>query len=317
MFSKISLDINGQKAEYREEILTGIRCRISPSREERGLNALRIPETAAMKESCPFCPENIEKVTPCFENGTRIHVGESTTFPNIYPFGENHIVTVITEEHCPKEITERQICDSLKGQYLGLKEKNGFASINWNNLPSAGASMIHPHLQGLSDRMPTYLTSLYIEKSREYFERTGTNYWPSLIESEKESDRYLFGDEVIWCANPVPLGEKEIRGYLPFSSFDRLEDFIPVIAGGIRRVIGIYEKAGNHAFNLSIRFGKEENEKYFRAFVSMIARIDPNPLSISDSAFMERLHFEPVVMTLPETIKKRDKGYKTAVNPSD
>jgi UDPglucose--hexose-1-phosphate uridylyltransferase len=309
MFSKISLEIKGQKAECREEILTGIRCRISPSREERGLNELRIPETPAMKESCPFCQENIEKFTPRFENGTRIHVGESTTFPNIYPFGENHIITVITKEHCPQEITERQILDSLKGQYLGLKGKNGFASINWNYLPSAGASMLHPHLQGLSDSAPTYLTSLYMERSKKYFEKMGTNYWHSLIEAERESERYLFGDEIIWCANPVPIGEKEIRGYLPFSSFDHFEEFIPGIAHGIRRVIGIYKRAGNHAFNLSVRFGKEENEKYFRAFVSIIARINPNPMSTSDSAFMERLHLEPVVMTLPEKIKKRDEEF--------
>ena len=306
MFSKTLLEINGHMIEYREETLTGIRCRISPSREDRALNDLRTPGAAEIKEPCPFCPENVERTTPCFENGERIHVGESTTFPNIYPFGENHIVTVITKEHCPCEITEKQILDSLKGQFLGLKERKGFASINWNYLPSAGASMIHPHLQGLSDTVPTYLISLYIKRSGEYFERTGTNYWLSLSDSEKESERYLFGDEIIWCANPVPIGEKEIRGYLPFCSFKDFENFIPEIAKGIGRVIRIYEEAGNHAFNMAIRFGKDEHERYFRAFVSMIARINPNPLSISDSAFMERLHFEPVVMTVPETIGKKD-----------
>lgn len=303
MFSTTPLDICRQKAEYREEILTGIKCRISPSREERGLNnfkPLQIPEN----ERCVFCPENIEKSTPCFENGERIHIGESTTFPNIYPFGENHIVTVMTREHCPGDITEKQITDSLKGQHLALKEKDGFASINWNYLPSAGASMIHPHIQGLSDRVPTYLTSLYIERTREYKQKTGKNYWPLLTESEQASERYLFGDEIIWCANPVPVGEKEIRGYTPFCSFEDFGEFIPVISEGIKRVIGIYNRAGNHAFNMSIRFGKKEHENHFRAFISMIARIDPNPMSISDTAFMERLHYEPVIMTVPETIRE-------------
>ncbi|WP_048150486.1 galactose-1-phosphate uridylyltransferase [Methanolacinia paynteri] len=310
MFSKALLDINGRKIEYREETLTGIRCRICPSREERGLNDLRIPEALEMNESCPFCPENIEKDTPCFETGERIHVGESTTFPNIYPFGENHIVTVITREHCPHEITENQILDSLKGQFLGLKEKEGFATINWNYLSSAGASMIHPHLQGFSEGIPTYLTSLYINRSKEYFDRTGSNYWLSVAESEKESERYLFGDEITWCANPVPTGEKEIRGYLPFCSFNDFEEFIPEIAGGIRRVMEIYKNAGNHALNMAIRFGKDEHERYFRAFVSIIARINPNPESISDSAFMERLHFEPVVMTVPEDLKRIDSRFQ-------
>jgi hypothetical protein len=40
------------------------------------------------------------------------------------------------------------------------------------------------------------------------------------------------------------------------------------------------------------------------AFCTMIARINPNPKSISDSAFMERICREPVVMTLPEDIRK-------------
>jgi hypothetical protein len=34
----------------------------------------------------------------------------------------------------------------------------------------------------------------------------------------------------------------------------------------------------------------------------MISRINPNPSSTSDSAFMERLHLEPVILTLPEDI---------------
>jgi hypothetical protein len=34
----------------------------------------------------------------------------------------------------------------------------------------------------------------------------------------------------------------------------------------------------------------------------MIARINPNASSISDTAFMERLHLEPVILTLPEEV---------------
>ena len=305
MFSITRINLHGQNTEFREDNLTGLRCRISPFREERNLNHFKTSDTFSKSETCPFCPDNIENDTPCFDNGERIKTGESVTFPNSFPFGENHIVTVMTREHCPGEITEKQITDSLIGQYKGLYEKGDYNSINWNYLTSAGASMIHPHLQGFSGRVPTYLNSLYIEKSREFFQKTGKNYWQLLSESEKGSERYLFGDEIIWCANPVPLGEKEIRGYLPFCSFEDFEDYIPGISKGIKKVIEIYQKAGNHAFNMSIRFGKSSHDSYFRAHISMIARIDPNPMSLSDSAFMERLHFEPVIITVPEIIRER------------
>lgn len=304
MFTITPLDSFGKNAELRQEKLTGIRCRISPAREERELNNLKAL-TIADTVHCPFCPENIESDTPCFENGERICIGESTTFPNSFPFGENHIVTVMTKEHFPAHFTNRQISDSLQGQFTGLKANDGYTTINWNCLPSAGASMIHPHLQGLSERIPTYLTSLYIDNSRKYREKEGSNYWLSLAESERESERYLFGDEIPWCASPVPLGEKEIRGYLPFCSFDDFEEYIPEISKGIEKVIRIYKQAGNQAFNMTIRFGKSCDKDYFRGFVSMIARINPNPASISDTAFMERLHLEPVIMTMPESIKSR------------
>lgn len=307
MFSRELLETDGQIIEFREEILTGLRCRISTSRGERSLNSPGIFEPLDENHTCPFCPDRINKETPCFEDGGRIHVGESVTFPNSFPFGRNHIVTVVTREHLPEEITESQIRDSLTGQYLALVDKGGFATINWNFLPSAGASMIHPHIQGLADENPTYLTSLYIEGSRRYLKKYGENYWPSLVESERGSERYLFGDEITWAASPVPLGEKEIRGYLPVCSFDEFYDFIPLAAKGLKKVIRIYERAGNRAFNMAIKFGRTGDEEYFCSFISMIARINPNPMCFSDSAFMERLHLEPVIMTVPEEIRRSGK----------
>lgn len=303
MFSANTLDLGGQCIEFREENLTGLRCRINVSRKERGLNSSRTFEVVEVDPGCPFCPQNIEEKTPVFKDGKRIRIGESTTFPNRFPFGENHIVTVVTRDHLPKSVTCGQIEDALFGQFEALNKTDGYASINWNYLPSAGASIIHPHLQGICERRPTFLTGLYLERSKKYSRDTGENYWASLRESERLlSKRYLFGESIVWCASPVPLGEKEIRGYLPVCGLVNFEELIPETAVGIKRVIDYYTDAGSSAFNMTIRFGRDRDADFFRAFVSMIARIDPNPLSFSDSAFMERLHFEPVVMTVPEEI---------------
>jgi len=286
--------------QKRTESLTGFSCRISPMRLSRNLSSgNRIRYRA---EKCDFCPDMIETSTPSFPDGTRLYIGDSVTFPNKYPYSACHAVTVITRDHDPDFYTKNEISDALLGQCKVLKKCQGYHSINWNCLPSAGASMIHPHLQGLSDHNPSYATGLYIKKSREYSARNKKNYWDELVRAERESERFLFDNGVVWCAHFVPFGEKEVRGYLPVSSIQEFEDCIDEVAGGIVRVIEFYRKMEHYAFNMSIRFDRGGSDGSFKSYVSMIARINPNPVSISDSAFMERLHYEPVVMTVPEKI---------------
>ncbi len=294
--------------QYREEHLTGLACRISPDRLNRHLDqAANIPSSS---ESCPFCRENVFSVTPTFPDGNRIIRGESVTFPNLFPFGEGHVVTVITREHSVQVFTHQQITDALFSQIEALQRSDGYPSINWNFLPSAGASLIHPHMQGLSDSRPSRIIDLYLRASQRYRREHGGNYWESLKMEEKVSDRYLFGDEILWSAHAVPVGEREVRGILPISSLVDMGDYVDLLAGGILEILSLYRKMNTYAFNMSIFFDKNGEDHGFRAFCSLISRINPNLLSTSDSAFMERLHLEPVILTLPEDLGKYYKNEK-------
>jgi galactose-1-phosphate uridylyltransferase len=243
-------------------------------------------------------------VTPTFPDGTRIIRGESVTFPNLFPFGEGHVVTVMTREHAVVTFSRQHVVDALLSQIEALRPVDGYPSINWNFLPSAGASLVHPHMQGLSDSRPSHIVDLYLSASEQYRKTQGRNYWDAVREQEKTTDRYLFGDEILWSAHAVPLGEREVRGILPISTLDGLESYVDLIAQGILEIIALYRELGTHAFNMSLFFDKTGNDHGFRAFCSMISRINPNPSSTSDSAFMERLHLEPVIMTLPEDLGK-------------
>jgi UDPglucose--hexose-1-phosphate uridylyltransferase len=288
--------------QYRTEYLTGLRCRISPDRLKR-----QIDQTLSLSsntEGCPFCRDAVMAVTPTFPDGNRIIRGESVTFPNLFPFGEGHIVTVITREHAVVAFSRQQILNALLSQIEALRLVDGYASINWNFLPSAGASLVHPHMQGLSDSRPSRIVDIYIAASEQYRKKQGRNYWDAVREQERSSDRYLFGDEILWSAHAVPVGEREVRGILPISMLDEMENYADLMAGGILEIISLYRELGTYAFNMSIFFDKSGNEHGFRAFCSMISRINPNPSSTSDSAFMERLHLEPVIMTLPEDLGK-------------
>jgi galactose-1-phosphate uridylyltransferase len=219
----------------------------------------------------------------------------------MFPFAAWHTVTVITKDHTVPSFTRLQIADALQAQVESLLLYEGYPSINWNYLPSAGASMVHPHMQGIADPQPTLVTERYLSAGKKYAAREGRRYWDAVREQERSSDRYLFGDEILWSAHAVPIGEREVRGILPICRLDELESYTEVLADGILKIIQLYRKLGTYAFNMAIFFSREKT-KDFSAFCSLISRINPNPLSTSDSAFMERLHNEPLILTLPEDL---------------
>jgi galactose-1-phosphate uridylyltransferase len=300
MFSVREVVTSRGTLQYRTEHITGIRCRISPDRLKRQINqSFYLPSDTG---DCPFCRDAVMTVTPTFPDGNRIIRGESITFPNLFPFGEGHVVTVITREHAVVSFSRQQIVDALLAQIEALRHKDGYASINWNFLPSSGASLVHPHLQGISDSCPSRIVEIYIAASEQYRKKQGRNYWDVVREQERSSERYLFGDEILWSSHAVPVGEREVRALLPLSTLDEMENYADLLARGILEIIALYRNLGTHAFNMSIFFDKSGTDHGFRAFCSMISRINPNPSSRSDSAFMERLHLEPVIMTLPEDL---------------
>jgi len=302
MFTIIEVRKMPFSVQVRTEHLTGHQCRISPLRGERRIGTGACGKQDGGDVPCPFCPERIHTETPLFPSGERVCVGESVTFPNMYPFSAFHIVTVITRSHAPGPFSIRQIADALAGQWSVLGEAKGYVSINWNHLSSAGASMPHPHMQGIADPEPTAYTRRCLEGGARYREKTGKNYWETFIESERNGPRYLFGSEVPWCAHPVPLGEKEIRAYLPVGTPSGAEPYLDTLASGLHRVIRFYQEQGHCAYNVALRFDREHSAGDFRAFLSIIARVNPTPAGTSDSAFMERLHSEPVLFTIPEDL---------------
>ncbi len=295
---------SGSAILYRREFATGISSRISPFRGTRGINTGASPPTYHHEDpTCPFCRAQIFSSTKGFSDGNWITKGESVTFPNLYPFADRHTVTVITEAHMVNSFTSRQLSDALFGSAESLLDYPGYPSIHWNFLPSAGASILHPHMQGIADRHPVSLCADYLAASAQ---SASGDYWEIVREEEAGGSRHLFGEEVFWYTNPVPIGECEIRGILPIRTIEDLFSLTDTLGNDIRRIIDIYHALGSYAFNMGIFFQKTGSSGYdgMCAFCTMIARINPNPQSISDSAFMERICREPVVMTLPEDIRK-------------
>jgi UDPglucose--hexose-1-phosphate uridylyltransferase len=300
MFSVETVTTLNGNIEYRRDRVTGLTCRINAERIKRGID--QAPTLQYPADDCPFCPEQVQRVTPTFPGGNRIVHGESVTFPNLFPFAAWHTVSVITSAHMVDRFTPSQLLDALWGQVESLSMREGFASINWNFLPSAGASLAHPHLQGLVDRHPSERVHRIREGAQRYRRRTGRDYWADRIEGEQGSERYLFGDTITWLAHAVPVGEKEILGILPGATLQDFGDLFSEFTKDILLLIDLYRAMGTYAFNMSVFFVPAGKKKNFRAFCSMIARINPNPASLSDTSFMERLHLEPLILTSPEDL---------------
>src|SRR5271169_2947380 len=106
MFSVREVVTSRGTLQYRKEHYTGLRCRISPDRLKRQIDQSLC--LSSNTDGCPFCHDTVFTVTPTFPEGNRIIRGESVTFPNLFPFGEGHIVTVMTRDHAVSTFSRKQ-----------------------------------------------------------------------------------------------------------------------------------------------------------------------------------------------------------------
>ncbi|MHC1636300.1 MAG: hypothetical protein ACXQTS_06770 [Candidatus Methanospirareceae archaeon] len=317
-----------QEIEYREDFLTGVRCRINVRRTKRVKQSHTSEDKLEemimrTREKCFFCPENIERDTPLFikdfyERG-RIEEGGSYLFPNLFPFAEYHAVATITSRHYLEldEFKEEEIEDNIKvckEFFETVYRKNSDAKYPlwvWNYMPSAAASIIHPHVQVIMERRATPYLELLLKRSQSYFLKTGTNYWEDLVREEKKiGQRYIAENDSLWViASFAPMGNREImvifKDVCSFADIDtkQIRDF----ANCIVKILRAYKKMGVNSFNIttySAPMDAEEEKKYYLLNAKIISRPNFKPFYTNDTGFMERFHYEWVIEVLPEDVAK-------------
>ena len=317
-----------QKIEYRKELLTSRACRINVKRSERkkqaqtGMGYSELIELST--KNCYFCPTNIKTATPMFPSSLvpegRIKLGETTVFPNLFPFAKYHAVATVSREHFLgiDEFTLKQIQDTFKASLAYFRavassdSKAVFPNFSWNFLPPAGASVVHPHVQLTVDEQPTNLAWLYLTACYSYFKKYKENYWQRLLEiEEKAGDRFLGTiGRLSWITSYVPLGNDEICGVFHdvSSVYELDETAISDLSKGLKRVFTAYSLYGVHSFNLST-FSASGPDESFRLVVRIIARPYPQSYYNNDSGFMERLHEEVIIESMPEKVASDLKEY--------
>jgi len=304
-----------QKIEVREDPLTGEKTRVNVNRTKRfqaiSFNIQEFIESS--KKDCPFCPEKLDKsVSKFLGKKERIETNGVTVFPNLYPYSSNHAILVMTKEHyLPlNQFTPDILFLSFKTAQEFFKEFNGsYPSINFNYMPSAAASLVHPHMQLLIENKPFSYQELLLEKSKQFYLRSKKNYWLELIKEEKRLKERFIGETkyFIFLAKYAPKKNDNIQIIAKGMSslLEMKEKHMKDLASSLSLVFkGLQEKLNVNSLNLSSFSGIKETKDFYRLNFEIISRARLKPYYTTDIGFMEYMQKEPVAETLPEETAK-------------
>lgn len=267
------------------------------------------------KAICPFCPEFIEAVTPKFPTGRlreRYARGESLCFPNAFPSDENAAVTVMTHAHylALGDFSADLLGDALACclEYLAdlgtAQPEAVFQSVNWNYMPLAGGSIIHPHLQVSASTTPTNYYARMHGLLQAYQAGHGSSYWEDLIRRERQiGERFIAqAGHMAWLVAFAPLGVFDIvgvmdRAYRP----DEIDAAVMHdLVSGIRNALRYIDTLNMYSLNLALYF--LPGNGLFTPHVRICPRVSIPPLGTSQINYMRMLHNEPMTTLKPEDV---------------
>lgn len=279
---------------------------------------------------CPFCPENIETSTPRFPEdlvpGGKIQIGSATLLPNVLPLDRYAAVAVFSPQHFVRieDLTPEMMRDAfltVRDFILRVSEVDPRAhcfSINWNYMPPAGSSLVHPHLQVLCGEYPTNHMRLQLEGANRYYGETGTEFWDDFIREEKERASRYIGEigPTFWTVGYAPMSHipdvwcifPEQKSLLGVGN-DALNFFLE----GLSAILAYYQTLNLFSFNVSIfsfRF-----EEHFRVNARILPRLALRDIGNSDYTFLQTLHQESTCVYGPESVCQqiRERGFGTPI----
>lgn len=131
-----------------------------------------------------------------------------------------------------------------------------YMAITQNHLPSAGGSLLHPHLQVHADRFASNHHRFLSLRAIEYLSGAGSRLFTDYAEHEKQDGQRYIGKTGSWhwMAAFAPEGFYEIWGILPgYTSLAslHLEDW-ENLASGVMRAQKFYRSLCRNGYNLGL-----------------------------------------------------------------
>lgn len=258
--------------EIRTHPISGRTCRITYSRsgeQEPGTNDFPDPPPDAAKTAqCPFCSPQIDRLTPRLipelAGRDRMRRGRSVLFPNLFPYGAYSAVSIFDDRHfveigaaSPESYADSFInCADYLGNVLAYHPEAVFQAVTQNHLPSAGGSLVHPHLQVQADRHASNHHRFLHKRAADYRRAVGRGLFSDYLDHERrDGARYIGrtgGWE--WVAAYAPEGFYEIWGILPgvYSVREVGESRWADLARGVLNAQRFYRHLCRNGYNLGL-----------------------------------------------------------------
>jgi len=298
-----------KEVEVRADPLTGRTARVTDGAFVMP-DEYDIDPVVTDNEGCFFCPDMVRDATPTYPDWfdvDRGSYGEATSFPNLNPYGSYSNVVALTETHFQpmEEFTVRQFADGFRAALAyvhAVREHDPDAeraSVNMNFLRSAGASLVHPHMQTLVDEHGTNEQRALLDASREYHDEHGSIYWHDLVAEERGGERWLGEtDGVAWLVPFAPKHHWHVVGVPDVDAAPEPDDdAVEGLADGLTNVLAAYADMGLNAFNLALHLPDAET---MPPVISVVGRSVFDEYYWSDSPFFTVLHDEGVIDEKPE-----------------
>jgi UDPglucose--hexose-1-phosphate uridylyltransferase len=307
--------------EVRTNPVTGRTSRITFSRaEETEAGTARLPAPppdAARTDNCPFCPACLEARTPRLAPDLapegRLRQGASVLFPNLFPYARYSGVSLFDHQHFVEIGTAQATAYAASFRncrdYLArVKAQDPDAvcmAITQNHLPSAGGSLLHPHLQVHADRIAPNHHRFLRRRTRAYPEATGRLLFSDYLAHEKSDGRRWIGrcGAWSWMAAYAPEGFYELWAILPGRcSLLTLEDAAwDDLADGVTRAQHFYRHLNRNGYNLGL-LALEDDNRYLELRLVMLARANHAPWARNDHTGFEVMLGDMATFNAPEEI---------------
>ena len=314
--------------EVRRSPITGRTCRIAFSRvgeREAGAEALPDPPPFARdRAECPFCRDALGARTPLLTPelcpAGRMQKGRSVLFPNLFPYGCYSAVSLFDDRHfveigkaSPDSYSDCLLnCRDYLLRVLAHDPASIFMAITQNHLPSAGGSLLHPHLQLQADRVASNHHRFMQKRAAAYLAETGTRLFSAYLEHERQDGSRTIGrtGSWEWLAAFAPEGFFEIWGIRPeVASIRQAEDGDwSSLARGVINAQKFYRSLNRNGYNLGLLL-VEDGSAALELRVVMIARSNYAPWARSDHTGFEVMLGDMATFTAPEETARQARPF--------
>ena len=317
------LDPSGRRCDRTIQIRTnpisGRTCRITFSRiEEREAGAECLPDPppdAHQTAQCPFCrPQVLERtpqLAPHIHPDGRMTRGESLLFPNLFPYGAYSAVSLFDNAHFVEigsaEVVHYADCLINCADYLKRVRRYDasaiYTAITQNHLPSAGGSMVHPHLQIQADRYASNHHRFLHDRALEYHRTTGRGLFGDYAVHENRNAERTIGKTGSWhwFAAYAPEGFYEIWAIYPgaTSMLSLTEQDWHHLAIGMIRIQQLYRSLNRNGYNFGL-LAVEAPQSALELRAVMLVRANYAPWARSDYTGFEVMLGDMATFTAPE-----------------